>query len=286
MKLWCFDDAHRWGQSLHDAATKRGHDSSIFDAVHEPTQDGVLFFHMHNHPAVRKQHKRLVAHFATKPGLRLVPSYRMSVLFDDRYEQLRQLARWMPKTEAYQSPHAARAFIESNPEFPIISRSAQGSITNNVRLVQTADDARKEVRLAFSDLGIRMVYEQKQHGYLLWQEFVPSDPHYRVIAIGDDRIVGKGVYQESGSIALSQADMESEEAQEVLAFADRFFNEERINYGSLVICKGQSGWVLQDMTLTWHRSFYEQKDVRFVKSGKPGTAMWEVMLDQLEAGTL
>jgi hypothetical protein len=89
MKLWCFDDAHYWGTSLAEAAQKRGHEVALFDTVKEVGQEGILFYHMHHHPAVRDHHKRAMAQFATIPGLKLIPSYRTSVLYDDRIEQLR-----------------------------------------------------------------------------------------------------------------------------------------------------------------------------------------------------
>lgn len=286
-KLYVFEDAHKWGVSLHQAAQVRGYDSELFDSPYEVNGgSGFLFMHMHNHPAVRAYHKSLMQYFATKPDLRMIPQYKVSMLFDDRAEQLRHYARWMPKTYYFTTPFAVRQFLDRQPTFPMLSRSTPGTIGANVRTITTQEEARKEVKQAFSDLGIRLHYDQRQHGYLIWQEFIPQSPHYRITAIGNDRLVGIGEAQENGVVTLGPCVLDNDvEAISALAWADEFFRVEDIRYGSIVVVKDAEGqWKMQDLTLSWHRSFYANELTRFVRSGRPGAEMWDVLLDNMDAG--
>jgi len=289
MKIWCFDDSHRWGEELHAVATRRGHDARLFDSLATPT-DGHVFMHMHHHPNVRAAHKRMMQHFATNPDLTVVPDYRSAMLYDDKIEQLRQFSRWMPRTRLFKSPGAARRYLDEGPVFPFISKTSEGASSNNVRLIKDIDEAKTEIKRAFSDLGIKCHYGQFQHGYLYWQDFIPDNDHdIRIIAIGDHRLLLRRGNREklpfaSGSGILEPIIKLDRECEEALAFADRFFKDEHQMWCGIDVVKNKSTgkWYLLETTVGWKMSGYF--DCRFFPDGRLGKEIWDVFIDQLEQG--
>jgi len=269
MKLWAFDDVHGWGKALCAAATARGIDCRLFEDISEP-DEGALFMYMHNHPAVRAHDKRFMMHFATMPGLLTIPDYRASVLYDDRLEQQRQFAKWMPRTTVLRSPRFAREYLDDHPALPIVSKSAEGSGSVNMRVLKTLDEARTEIKRAFSDLGIRLRHNQRQHGYLMWQEYIEDASDFRVIVIGQERVVLRKATERSAQheVATKGAD-----ADEALVFADKFAKEQRIAFGAIDLLRDSTGrWYVTEYTCAW--SFGDDD------------RLWNTLLDQLEAGNL
>jgi glutathione synthase/RimK-type ligase-like ATP-grasp enzyme len=292
IRLWCYNDAHNWGSMLHAEATKRGHDAHLFDDARQPDQ-GYVFMHMHHHPQVRLVHKRIMAIMAMNPALTLVPEYRSSVLYDDKIEQARQLARWMPRTNVFHTPGAARRYLDKAPELPFMSKASEGASSHNVRLVSTYDEARLEIKHAFSDLGIKCRYGQTQRGYLMWQDFIPGNAgDIRVIAIGtkrlllrrgnrDDRPMASG----SGRIeAVTNAMLSKDtEAQQALIFANRFFAQENLNWCGIDLVKDATNrWYVLETTVGWTLNGYY--DCEFVGTKLKGDRIWSVFLDEVEAG--
>jgi hypothetical protein len=279
MKLWCYDDVHRWGQNLHMAAQARKWDSAVFEEERHVPKDGALFFHMHYHPQVRTLHKNLIAQFSTIAALNVVPSYHVSVLFDDRLEQLRRYAKWMPKTWVFTSPLDARFFIESAPRLPLVSHTSSGcAVSFNTRKLDTLNAMRKEVRLAFSDIGIRCFFDQRQHGYLIWQESLIRALHYRVAIVGRDRLAATV----AGETVLPLPSVE----QELLDYVKSFVDASGVRFGSLGVAQTDSGYVITDISATWPRVMHTHPTARFVGSGRQGSEVWQVILDELEAGKI
>jgi glutathione synthase/RimK-type ligase-like ATP-grasp enzyme len=283
MKIWCYDDAHYWGASLMDAANKRGHDAKMFDNISGP-DEGVVFMHMHAHPAVRKHHKGLMQHFATNPQFHLIPDYRATMLYDDKVEQLRQLSKYMPQTRLFRSPAMAREYLETQPALPIISKSCVGA---GVRYLRNADDARREIKLAFSDLGVKNKFGDKHHGYLYWQNNIGDAPYaVRVIGIGDQRILVK---RPRSANRLDPFDHKlhaitelNEETLGAIEAADRIFEAEHFNFAGLDMMQGEDKkWHLLKMTVGWHvRKLFNCK---FFPDNRAGTDFWDVLVDQIEA---
>ena len=135
----------------------------MFDEPRQP-DNGYAFMHMHYHPQVRALHKRIMQVMAMNPKLVLVPDYRMSVLYDDKAEQARQFSKWLPRTHIFWTPNGARNYLEHSAKFPFVSKAQEGSSSANVRFIETIDQAKLEVRQAFSDIGIKLKYGQAQHG--------------------------------------------------------------------------------------------------------------------------
>jgi hypothetical protein len=278
MKLWCFDDAHYWGTSLAEAAQKRGHEVALFDTVKEVGQEGILFYHMHHHPAVRDHHKRAMAQFATIPGLKLIPSYRTSVLYDDRIEQLREFGAYMPKTVVLRSPRMAHAYLDAGPDhLPIVSKSHIGPGT---RTLATIDEARKEIKHAFSDIGIKNRYGVYHHGTLYWQQNVENtEKTFRVLIIGTQAMVE--VREGQRLIAIVE---ETEETRNVVAFARMIAMMHGIHFAGFDFIRNGSSWYLMKIIAGW--SLRRYVNARFFPDGRTGAEFWEVMVDQMEQRNL
>jgi glutathione synthase/RimK-type ligase-like ATP-grasp enzyme len=291
MKLWAFNDPHNWGSQLAIAAAARGHDVHLFDEPRQPDQ-GYVFMHMHHHPQVRMLHKRCMEILSLNPDLVLIPDYRSSVLYDNKLEQARQFARWMPRTTVFYTPGAARRWLALNPDLPFVSKSSEGSSSHNVRVITTYEEAKIEIKHAFSDIGIKCRNQQTQRGYLMWQTYVPgSDETYRVVAIGRQRLIVRA--QEvsdvsSRSTRLGPVVELDEMSSGALDAADRFLAAENLQWAGVDLIRGENGvWYVIEITVRWTlNNFYEAS---FFRDGQPtgnkGDKTWDTLIDELEAGT-
>lgn len=290
MKLWAFDDAHNWGAMLVAKATARGFDARLFDDSRIP-DEGLVFMHMHHHPQVRLTHKRIMAVMALNKSLRLIPSYRASVLFDDKIEQARQLATWLPRTNVFFTIGAAKRFLADDTSYPIISKAAEGTSSYNVRMINTEDEARSEIRRAYSDLGIRCKYGQMQRGYLLWQEFIDgSSCDYRIVVVGSKRLILRRANREDvpmgGAANIEPITELDDRASAALEFVNAFAATEQLPWCAVdVIRSGNGEWFVLEVSVSWTlNSFYEAAffDASGERVGKMGHEVWDVFIDELE----
>lgn len=288
MKLWLWRDHSRWYEHLQRAAIARGIDVAVFSDPREP-DSGTVFGRIHHDPAVRDRDKAAWAYMAANPALDLVPSYRASVLYDDKAEQARQLCRWMPRTIiAYSMGEAERAIDVLG--LPLMSKCAAGAGSHNVRFIRNRDQAMREASAALG-AGLPVHQGQTQRGYVLWQRFLPgNDYDFRVIRIGGDRLIlrrgnRKDRPMASGSGAEMPITWPDAEASEVLDFADSFFAAEQMPFCGIDVVRDHDGgqWRLLECTTAWPLGKMDQH--RFV-SGRSGAEFWALVIDQIEAGAL
>src|SRR5690606_37398574 len=114
-------------------AVARGHDARLFSDPTHP-YEGVVYARIHHHPEVRLRDKQVMAYLAARRELTLIPDYRSSVLYDDKVEQARQLARWMPRTAIVYSKGAAERALD-RIGLPLMSKSLDGASSHNVRYI-------------------------------------------------------------------------------------------------------------------------------------------------------
>lgn len=293
-KLWAYEDAHNWGNLLHRAAKARGYDARLFAEAREP-DEGIVFVHMHHHPQVRLKHKRMMAAMQVNPALHLIPDYQSSVLYDDKLEQARVYREWMPRTRIFHTPGSSKHFLNTQPKYPFMSKTAEGAGSHNVRLINNAKDAQDEIRDAFSDIGIKCKYGQEQRGYVLWQELVPGNAgDIRIIAIGDQRLILKRANRPdkpmaSGSGNTKPVTVLDAEAATALQFANRFFDAFGLKWCGidLVMDHAAGEWRLLETTVGWTMTGYY--DCNFINrdgtvTDRKGDQVWQVLLDEIERG--
>lgn len=291
MKLWCFEDAHDWGSKLAQVAASRGHDAHLFDDPRKP-DFGHLFMHMHHHPSVRILHKRVMAIAATNPELVLIPDYQSSVFYDDKLEQARLFAKWMPRTHLFYTPGAARRALEAGTiTIPFMSKGSEGASSHNVRMVSTLDDARLEIRHAYSDVGIKCRHGQTQRGYLLWQSFVAdNDYDVRVVAVGTKRLIHKRANKSTnGNGEVAPVVKLTPDIELALTAANNFFDATNIKWGcvDLIYDRTLCRWLMLEVSVAWTmHGYYESRffDVQGNAQDQMGNQVWDVLVTELENG--
>lgn len=289
MKLWCYRDVSGWGEALAAVAAGRGHDSRLFVEAHEP-DEGAVFVHMHHHPDSREYDKELMAELAKREGLRVCPNPRSAVLYDDKLEQSRQLARWMPQTIIVTAPRDVPSALTAL-RIPLISKTSEGAGSKNVRFVESVGQASDEARLALDGNGIPCHYGQRQRGYLLWQEFLSGNAYdFRVIAIGGERLILRRGNRDDRPMASGSGNeipiqWPDAEASEVLDFANQFFAEEGFAWCGIDVVRDhkRKRWAVLEMTVGWPLGKMDEH--RFV-SGRSCDEFWQAVTDEIEAGTV
>lgn len=280
MRLWCFDDAHHWASSLKEAGEAKGHTVRLFDDFKQP-DNGHVFIHMHNHPSVRHHHRRLVQHFATNPLLHVVPGYREAMLYDNKIDQLCNFVQYMPPTKVLRTPSVAREYLDSMPPLPMISKSSEGG---GVRMLRTYDDCKREIKLAFSDLGIKSKYGSRAHGYLYWQQYLGDPEHViRVACIGSNTIMLKRGRRIEMSRRIKPVVEQDDETFSAGQFAREFFHTHGFKFGAVDLLRSGDTWYLIKFTTTW--SLISFAESRFA-DGRSGAEMPAVIIDEMVAGTL
>lgn len=286
MKLWVYRDFSGWHSQLAPAATRRGHDVTIFSDHREPTA-GVVFGRMHHDPSVRLRDKAVWAHLATNPDLLLIPGYRASVLYDDKAEQARQLSRWLPRTVIARCEEEAEEALDLLG-IPLMSKSADGAGSYNVRIIRSRDDAMMEARRCFGS-GLPIHRGQVQRGYVLWQRFMAGNAYdFRVIAVGGERLIlRRGNRPDrpmaSGSGKERPIGWPDAEASEVLDFANAFFAAEDQRFSGIDIVRDHEAgrWVILECTVGWPLG---KNHMHKTVSGRPWSEFFDIILDQIEAG--
>jgi len=293
--LWCYDDEGVWGRHLYEAARNRKMPARMFTSPYEPNE-GYVFAHMHHHPNVRARDKAVMAHLALNPGLTLIPDYRSSVVYDDKIEQCRHFAKWMPRTFVSRTASEARIVL-GQMRYPFMSKSFDGAGSHNVRLIVDEDAARNEIRLAFGGDGIKCRYNQMQQDYLLWQEFIPGNDHdIRAIIIGeqvmllrrdnrDDRPMASG----SGrTIPITYKNLDAHYCS-ALDFSRRFFKENSLKWCGIDLVAHGDRWYVLETTVGWTMpvyndcTFFGPGDV-YASTPYTGKQTWSVLLDEIQRG--
>ncbi len=108
-----------------------------------------------------------------------IPPVSAEWLYDDKIAQAGLLHPWMPETKILMSEPDL-----SGLEYPFVSKSAHGSASHCVRLIETPEQARAEVAAVFG-AGLE-VHGGVQKDYLIWQRFIPGNSgDVRVVVCGE-----------------------------------------------------------------------------------------------------
>lgn len=154
---------------------------------------------------VRKQMYNERLYFIEKnlPDTPMYPSYFGTLL----YENKRMQSYWMkindiphPGTWIFYQRDEAMEFIRNHYRWPIVSKPNLGGAGSGVRIVNTAAKARRLARRVFTrckwyNPGLMRwkkwfflripVMDDRQHNYLLFQEYIPAQWEWRILKIGE-----------------------------------------------------------------------------------------------------
>jgi len=270
----------RWGRWLHETLRERGVEAHLFRSAAEiPDRPGVIAYLPPTHrPRHRDLIKALAEDIARKSHVLLIPSLQEARLYDDKVAQSKVFRGWMPDTHVLCSRNEARALLPSL-ELPFVSKSRQGIASQNVRLIETREQAEHEIGKAFSWRGLRCGSGERQRGYLLWQQFVPgNDFDWRVIVLGSAKIWAKPLKRRnrpdvpfaSGSGRIDFV-RDVSEAAEVLDHSVRFAQRFGLLHAALDLVREPSGrLVILESSAKWQplefARRYESDSVYFEKT--------------------
>lgn len=170
----------RKAKAVSEAIERRGHE--LIDLVQSEARPDAAYIRTFTVPPWRERTINALREM-TAMAVPTVPAPCAVQLYDDKAAQVAALAPWLPATDVIRSAERAESMLE-RMAYPFISKSRQGASSRNVRLIRSAEQARKEIALAFGP-GIEAKYET-QRGYLIWQEFIEGNAgDVRVCIAGD-----------------------------------------------------------------------------------------------------
>lgn len=258
--IYAYDDINNWGEKICNAVESFGENAKLFKNPYDvPDEIGnIVFIHMMHLPV----HERLITKHAAEvlgnyKNITMIPSLKECRLYDDKVEQYLSFGSWMPDTELFTQADDAMCYLVDDPPrgYPFVSKSREGAGASNVRIIRDGMAAVSEINYAFND-GIPIYGGNIQHGYLLWQEFVPNlEINWRVFimakryAIVTKRWNEAGKQQVNDNGEIHQVNELTEDIEELIDFAYRFVEEKDFGWCAIDIVEGEHcAYVLETST--------------------------------------
>ena len=243
MNVYIHDGKGRWREAVTKAAIDHGYTVN-------GSPEGIGFFRPAQRPEPLKEDKALYNRL--KASVRWIQDQAQVDVYEDKAEQTRRWSKWMPPTWLIEDKQSALKFIEE-AEYPFVSKAKEGSSSFNISLITNKSQAKKLVDDAFGKgFPVRDGY---QVGYVIFQKFIKSTVCYRVNAIGKGRAIfyrynypGKW-YTQTGNV--EPAFTMNEEAESLLEYSDRVFENIGTQWCALDILKDDGKWKLLETSLAW-----------------------------------
>ena len=155
--------------------------------------DGFIWRAKHD-PKFRDLAKRFISLFDKTLGIKTFPSWNDYWHYDDKIAQsflFQKLKIHSPNTFIFYDKNEALDFVSNKAQFPIIFKSSSGAGSSNVGMLKSIQQAKRYIKKAFGK-GIETFFkEDLQRNYVYFQEYLKNnDGDYRVICLGDKRIIG------------------------------------------------------------------------------------------------
>lgn len=291
-----FNDARPWGCKIAAALWRRGVGVELFDTVNDMRRAGPVVFVPRHHPDDRDKHKRM-ARQISEMGIRLIPSFHEIDIYDDKIKQHPVLRKWMPKTWVLSGIDEARDFA-SKAQYPMFSKTSEGAGSHNVRYLASANDAQREVTLAFGS-GIPCAHRQRQTGYVYWQEPIPVVNDWRVLVLGYDvgmivkRWNRKDRPMASGSGNIEMVTKWGSIETDLMEYARSVAIGAKLTFTGLDIVASDQGWKTLECTLAWpeqnyvsNRFFRRQADGTWAPMSYTGAEFFDLVAELIADGVL
>lgn len=286
-KLWCFEDRKGWGAALMAAARARGYGGGLFRDA-SPEIEGPVFIRLdQREPDL--SHSRRMAEAALAAGARVVPDARMLAHYEDKWAQAAAFAPWMPATALIESRRAAEAAI-GLLALPFVSKSKGGSASKNVRLIKSWRQADYEIEAVFGEPGGMAISGGLQAGYLIWQEFCAGNAYdYRLIINGRRYLMLRRYNRRerpfaSGSGVAEPVNELAGEAAGAFEAGAEFFAANDMRWCGIDLVQQAGRWRVLETTIAWTLPAYAPCVYHGDPEKRHGSAQWEILLDELEAG--
>lgn len=253
-----------WSRHLAMAAARKGMKPIFFSKAHEVPVGSLAFIRLDQYQAKHLAQRDLARQLYEK-GVKMFPSWRECLWYDDKIAQLPVLEKWLPKTKVYTidlSKYSASDYTdiisnEWNNEFPLISKSSEGASSANVRMINTIRELSAEIEL-IGKAGYPMSYNRKQKWYIYLQRYIDCQYDYRILVMGD-YIMGKKRYIKSQEEPFASGSGKHEVITEVneenlpyLKLADEICYTLGIEWVALDFVKDKLGQIcVLEMSTSW-----------------------------------
>lgn len=301
MKIFCYKDIWKWGETLVRKAKNLNIEAHLFlDSFEVPDEVGVyVFIHLSHIPPQRAINKEIAVKIAQKKNVILIPTPIECEMYDDKLAFALKCSEWTPKTRYLTS--TTEAFIELEKiTFPFISKSIEGAGSSNVRFISEKNIAKKEIEQTFS-YGIPQYGNLHQKNYLLWQDFCPNNPNdWRVIFIAKKfcyilkRYNRDNVPFASGSGRLEAIVELNEETNKLLELGRNFVEKFDFNFcGMDVVYDKDKNPVILEITTGWNLECYKNCTIfeyqninnKYVSTGLDGKdELFEIVIKCIQNG--
>lgn len=295
INLQIYDDEHtgRWGEQLFMAGRKVGFNCKLFTVL--PQNFGekqYIFAHIHNNQKWRTKEKEMLAHLGEMDNTVLIPDNRFATWYDDKIEQAKEFADWMPQTWIITKGLSDKQLDMFNQSYayPLICKKPDGS-------------GSKYVTLVHHYAGLQEAVKQ---GYTIVQTFLTDNKYdYRVCSVGDYVYVLKrynrpDVPFASGSGLWEAINDKNKNAETdiVMGTAMQFFAQYRLPWCGidLVYDKASDKWAILEVTIGWKmKAYYDcqlyrnditYRQVRPIEKGAKlyGYHIWDVLCQEIAIG--
>lgn len=292
MKLFVLDERHVWFESLIKAAKARGYDARRIFRGEEVNTDGVGFIRCHAEPQALQRNQRDYDLMSAR--LTMVQDEAQVRVYEAKSEQFRRWSEWMPPTWRFTDRDEALQFCEQSAPYPLVSKADVGASSVNVRILKNKHEAIAHVASLFA-AGVPVHHcagnaRSVQKGYALLQQFIPHTVTWRVNAVGTKRAAfmrycypDKPVAQ-TGNVGPVMT--VTPQVQSLLAYADQVFAAIDTRWCAIDVLQDGDQWrfIESSLAFPWP-SPGACGAAPFFGSGKTWNQIWDVMLDELEAGT-
>lgn len=255
-KFYILDERNVWHEAIAAAASKRGFEPQRIRRGVEAIEPGWGFIRPHATPSVLKQNQLDADWMFGR--LDMVQDLRQVRLYENKTRQSEEYIKWLPDTSYFTDLPAATGFAYSCRRFPIVSKSAEGASSVNVRIIHDRVALSRHIHEIWNG-GITVKHcdsigtTSLQRDYVLLQEFIPHDVTYRVNIIGNGRAVFKRYnYPDRPVAQTGNVEPMMEEPTELLEYADKVAAAIGTKWCALdILQRPGGGYVLLETSLAW-----------------------------------
>lgn len=300
--LTVLDERGNWWGPMIEAAKARGYRTERIFRGNQVTLSGLGFIRPHAIPRILEVNHNDYLQMAEK--LTMVQDFPQVETYDDKSAQFWRWKEWMPPTWRFSTLDTAAAFLRTY-NGTLVSKADVGASSKNVRVLTTREQQMAHVKQLFGK-GIEVDHcagggptgreaKSMQKGYVLFQEFIPHDVTWRVNAIGRGRAAFKRYNYPDRPVAQTGnvepvMSLDGAVIQEVMDFADRIFDAigtkwcaldilHDVNSGALYLLETSLGWPWPSPNDCMEAPFFGN-----IAQPREWAGMWELMLDEYEAG--
>lgn len=294
-----YQTGHEWNRELNWAAIKRGFPMQMTSMVHALTP-GKIFYIPNQFPHATCVADKMLAlkGMPDDPEYTWIADRTQIHCYEDKLRQAALWGNWMPETVTFLWYTSALNYIDGLPNsaFPIISKSAVGSASLNVRLLKSKAEAFAELDKIFVKGGLPIRQglgpDALQKDYVIWQTFVPHEFTYRVTVIGDKFHVYKRFNYDDRPMACpskvkpTEPLQMSETVESLLEWSKQFFAAAGTKWCAIDVLEEPTGtlrrWRLLETSLAWARGNDAAGNARFYGTKRSLNTQFELLIDELE----